>query len=166
MTLVSTVTVGSGGAATIEWTGIPQTGKDLLVLLSGRSTNAGNTVYPAFNSDTTASNYSARSLFGDGSSVLSSTLTGSDGRYSGRIPPSTYTANTFGSLMIYVPNYTSSNAKSFATDSVTENNATASIQLLVASNWTGTSAITGVLLALESPGTFAQHSAASLYIIS
>jgi len=38
MDLVTTVTVGAGGAAAIEFTGIAGTGKDIVIVLSSRST--------------------------------------------------------------------------------------------------------------------------------
>ena len=39
-TLIETITVGSGGASSIEFTGIPQeTGADLVVRLSARQSN-------------------------------------------------------------------------------------------------------------------------------
>jgi hypothetical protein len=42
------------------------------------------------------------------------------------------TAGTFSNSEIYIPNYTSSNQKSFSSDSVTENNATSAIAILSA----------------------------------
>lgn len=162
MTLVSTVTVGSGGAASIEFTNIPQTGKDLLILTSLRATT-GSVVtgdYLRFNNDS-GSNYTAIRLRGTGSSVDSSTTTGTE--FTQIVNGNTSTSSTFSNNSIYISNYTSSSAKSVSADYVVENNATDSRQQLHAFRWSGTAAITSILM---TGLTYPQHSTASLYIIS
>jgi hypothetical protein len=158
MQLVSTVTLGSA-AASIEFTSIPQTGTDLLVTLSARSGNTLRTLIVNFNSS--GSGYSARALLGTGSSPTSFTTT--DGSV-GQINSTSQTASTFGNMSIYIPNYTSSVAKSVSTDSVWENNGTEAYQMLYASTWSGTAAITSVKLI--PPSTFGEFSTASLYTIT
>ena len=64
---IQTVTVGSGGASSIDFTSIPQTYTDLCVVLSARGTNAGtgaNDGHLTFNSSSTG--YSSRLLYGTG----------------------------------------------------------------------------------------------------
>jgi len=168
MSLVSTVTVGSGGAASIEFTGIAGTGKDLLVLLSGRGVEAATlTDYYLELNGVTAANYNSRLLYGSGSSAASTTSTGyiNGAIRAGWVPSSNATASTFGNDLIYISNYTSTTNKSISTDSVTENNATVSNQNLTAGSFTSSSAITSVKLYVAGVN-FAQHSTASLYIIS
>jgi hypothetical protein len=162
MTLVSTVTVGSGGAASISFSGIAGSGKDLLILVSSRNANSTSELRVNFNSDS-GSNFTSRFLVGDGSSAVSYTSTNS---YSpvGDNNGSGSTVNTFSDHAIYVPNYTSSVGKSFSTDGVSENNGTTAYQNIVTSRWSGTAAITTVTL--TGGGDFSQHSTASLYIIS
>jgi hypothetical protein len=161
MTLVSTVTVGSGGAASIEWSGIAGTGKDLLIVVSGRN-SAGDQIALTLNSDTTNANYSRRLLTGYNGGVTS---TSASARPTIRIVDNTQTASTFSNNLIYIPNYTSSVAKSILIDNVDEgNNAFVNTEIAAAS-WSGTSAITTVTLAILG-GTIVQHSTASLYIIS
>jgi len=163
MTLVSTVTVGSGGAASIEFTGIAGTGKDLLVVLSGRAASSAirNDLSVSFNGVTT--NRSYRSLYGTGSNAFSSnggqisTFAGATGANA--------TSNTFSSAFIYVSNYAVSAAKAVSIDAVTENNATEAWQEILAGSWNVTDAITTFTLT-PSGSTFVQHSSASLYIIS
>ena len=78
------------------------------------------------------------------------------------------TANTFASDAIYVSNYTSSVAKSVSVDGVSESNTGDAFRYglgISAGNWTGTSAITSLLISADS-SNFDQHSTASLYIIS
>lgn len=163
MTLVSTVTVGAGGAASIEFTGIAGTGKDLLVLLSGRTTDANvGTLQIRLNNN--SGNYAVKYIEGYGNTQESSQIT-SDYLYRARTPGSNDTSNTFGNLSMYVSNYTSSATKSISIDNVTENNATGARQQIMAANSALTSAVTSIQLAFIT-GNFVQYSTASLYIIS
>lgn len=157
MTLVSTVTVGSGGAASIDFTSVPQTGTDLLVVLSGRSTDTNRAVGLYFN---TSNQVTGRLLAGDGSTATSR----SAATDVGQLPPSSATSSTFGNNSYYIPNYTSSTAKSVSVDSVTETNATGAFQFIVAGSSSLTSAITA--LKLTAVTSFAQYSTASLYTIT
>lgn len=166
MTLVSTITVGSGGAAAIEFTGIPQTGKDLYIVLSSRSSSAttgGRVVRLRFNGNSTS--YSTRSLRGSGSAAFTTSTSAAAQLNFGESPAANETANTFGSDAIYVSNYISSDNKSVSVDSVSENNATAAQQRITAGLWSQTSAITSVTLFNED-SSFVQNTTASLYIIS
>lgn len=156
-TLIETVTVGSGGAANIEFTSIPQTYTDLKIVLSGRSTIADNAVKGAFNGST--SNFSQRIVFGNGSSAASNTPSNNTLCY---MNFSSDTASVFANSEIYIPNYTGSTNKSFSSDSAQENNATTSYQILLAGLWSQTAAITSITLSNAS-GSFAQYSSASLY---
>ena len=159
MELVSTVTVGSGGAASIEFTNIPQTGKDLLVKYSIRRSNTNDIFDIDFNSF--EGTYSNRRLDGDGSTASSRTITGEGIR--GYITTSSDTSNTFASVDVYVANYTSSVAKSISVDGVTENNATSANQFLIAASASTTNPVTSLRIQALS---LVQHSSASLYIIS
>jgi hypothetical protein len=162
--LIETIEVGSGGAASIEFTGIPQDGVDLVVLASLRNTIGtdirGINLY--FNSDT-GSNYSYLSLKGDGSAASSSNGTATALEV-GWMPGATTTANTFGSAKIYISNYTSGTAKSTSSDAVTENNGTTAYASLFANSWSGTAAITSITI--DSSGDIEEYSTASLYKIT
>jgi len=48
MQLIETVTVGAGGSSLITFSNVPQTGTDLLVTVSGRSTGSSNTHFELF----------------------------------------------------------------------------------------------------------------------
>ena len=164
MTLVQTVTVGSGGAASIDFNTIPQDADDLLVVLSGRNTSTSNSVAFRINGDT-AANYRYRRLAGTGSIVVSDNGTADTSGLFGNVATSGSTANTFSNVGVYIVNYKSSVAKSWSSDSVGENNATAAPQEITAGLWTGTAAITS--LSIYVSGTnLAQHSIASLYKIT
>lgn len=161
MSLVQTVTVGAGGAANIEFTTIPQDATDLLLVLSCRPTGTEANVQVYFNSDNTDANYSVRRLNGNGSTASSNSYAYPQIGYT----RSDYTASTFASLQLYIPNYTSSVAKSFSSDTVAENNATTSNQGIHAGSWSGTSAISTLRIDPKFGTSWAQHTTASLYKI-
>lgn len=158
--LIQSITVGSGGAANIEFTSIPGTYTDLLLKLSLRS----DRVFPidgitlAFNNST--SNFTVKRLMGDGTTATSDTS------FSVIISASTATSNTFSNNDIYIPNYNSSNNKSFSADSVAEDNATYGRTDLLSGLWSDTSAITSIKLTPILGTGFVQYSTAYLYGIS
>jgi hypothetical protein len=160
-TLIASSTVGSGGAATIDFTSIPATYTDLVLKVSARSTD--NTGDLGIKLNTSTSSFSRKVLRGSGSAA--SSTSGSD-NYVGGLNPSTYTASTFGNAEIYIPNYAGSTNKSISVDSITENNATEAFAFMVASLWSNTAAITGISLYNFTSGNLAEHSTASLYGIS
>ena len=160
-TAIATVTVGSGGAANIEFTSIPGTYTDLLIKFSGRASTTETAFSLQFNGNTSTANYSYRTLQGDGANVSSTNET-SLGFIGARINPSDSTASTFGNAEIYIPNYASSNQKSVSIDSVSENNATTARMMLTAGLWNQTSAITSIKLYVVS-ANLAQYSTATLY---
>lgn len=154
---ISTVTVGSGGAASIDFNNIPQTYTDLHLLVSIREeTSASAVAFIKFNN--TTANRSERYLQGNGSSAVSGTTTVL--QFIACQPSDT--ANTFGNASIYIPNYTSSNYKSVSSDSVSENNATSAFSRLVAGLWSDTSAINQITITTNT-GDVAQYSSATLY---
>lgn len=158
--LISSVVVGAGGSATIDFNNIPQTYTDLKLVVSARGTqtfsNSGNfyTIRP----NGLNTNLSSRYLISIGTSAAT-------GNYQpfGYMPSSDYTANTFGNNEHYLGNYTSSNFKTFATLSVNENAAATVYALLVDQGlWSATTAITSLSL-VPGNGNFAQYSTAYLY---
>jgi hypothetical protein len=161
-TLISSVTVGSGGAASMGFTSIPATYTDLVVKVSARDDRALTVdgVLISFNGST--SNFTNKYLDGDGASTSSGTLA----RLTANAPGATATGSVFGNGEIYIPNYASSNYKSFSGDSVTENNATAALAGLFANLWSDTAAITSITLTPSNGTLFDQYSTAYLYGIS
>jgi hypothetical protein len=164
--LIETIEVGSGGAASIEFVGIDQTGVDLALLLSTRQDAFGhNQIIMRFNSDS-GSNYSFKELVGNGSSAASSGATSTtSARIKTASPGPSETANTFGSSNVLISNYTSSNAKSISADSASETNAAAAYLSITANVWTGTAAITTITLTGDG-ANFVEFSTASLFKIT
>lgn len=161
-TAIATVTVGSGGAANVEFTSIPGTYTDLVVLHSLRGESAGpHNVKLNLNGST--STMKMRSVESNGVSVGSDTSTTQ--MYVGVCPGSTQTASTFSNSLIYIPNYASANNKSSSGDGASEANSSSASQAylnLNANLWSNTNAITTITLALSS-GNIAQYSTATLY---
>ena len=155
---IASVTVGSGGAANIEFTSIPGTFDDLVVHASLRGTTAQlyELTYLEFNNST--ANLSSRGLEGNGSTVSSYT---NPTIYINAANGANSTSDTFSSHFIYVPNYAGGTNKSVSVDGVTENNATTAYASIQAGLWSQTGAITS--LKLKPTGNFVQHSTATLY---
>lgn len=156
--LISTTTVGSGGAATIVFSSIPQTYTDLKVLFSGRRSNAAGSFYVSFNGVTT--NLSSLRMEASGSSATFTVDSSNIFAYG--INASSYTASIFGSAEIYVSDYRSSSFKRVSINALNENNATEAYSSLIGGLWSSTDAITSLTISLSS-GSIDQYSSASLY---
>lgn len=166
MRAIQTVTVGAGGAASIDFNSIPQTYTDLQIVISARSSRTSD-----FRDDhcirfngNTGNNYTVRNLNAIANSIGSGTDT-STSFFRMPMPSNagTVTSNTFGNSSIYIPNYTSSNQKSISTDNVMENNSTTNWALtMTAGLWTQTAAITSISIFPEI-GSYMQYSTATLY---
>ena len=165
---IASVTVGAGGALSITFDNIPQNFTDLTLKLSLRDTGSGSNINVAFNTTTlSGTQYSTSRLYGQPNvpNVVSDAFTGQPAAYAGWLTfdaSGIYTANTFASMELYIPNYTSSNQKSLQMDGVSENNSTTATLGLHSGLWSGTAAITTVYL--QTGGTlFKQYSTATLY---
>ena len=164
-TLISSVTVGSGGAATMAFSSIPSTYTDLVLLVSARTDEAGaNWSQSNITFNGSATGYTNRYLLGTGSATSSGTV-GTTFVYGGRGTGAGATASTFGNSFVYIPNYAGSNNKSVSTDDVTENNATAALAFLSAGLWSNSAAINSITIT-ASGCNFVQYSTAYLYGIS
>jgi hypothetical protein len=168
--LIGKVTLGSNSSS-IEFTSIPGTYTDLIVVASLRGDQAGGNVYHGtvlqFNSST--SNYSSRELGSSGSGVSSTSrnVVG-NGMYVGNANGDSATASTFSSLEIYIPNYGGAANKSVSVTQASENNGTEAYLTALAGLWADTAAITSVkLLPFSGHGNnFLTHSSAYLYGIT
>lgn len=160
MTLISTVTVGAGGASSIDFNSIPQTYTDLHIILSARTAYSSVFQYVTVGLNGTGTT-SAKNLLGNGGSVSSN----SNNQVDGAIPAATSTALTFSNVQLYIPNYTSSTSKVISVDGVGENNSTTAYQALTALLSSTTSAVTSLSLGFAGQSAV-QYSTASLYGIT
>lgn len=156
---IGTVTVGSGGAATIQFSSIPATYTDLELVYSTRDDRGGtqNGVNISINGST--SDFTNTGMQGNGTSTLASF---NIPRFVAYNNASGSTANTFANNSIYFINYASSNNKVFLSDSAEENNATTALILLGVNRWSVTNAITSITLTPDT-ANFVQYSTATLY---
>jgi hypothetical protein len=161
--LLAESTVGAGGTSAITFNNIPQNYTDLVVKISGRTTEAANftTIVLTFNGS--ASGYSRRFIQGYNSSIASSQGSSETSLNLGYINGNNSTASTFGSMEIYIPNYTSANNKSVSIDAAQEiNQATQAVLWLNAGLWANVSAISRIELT-PAGGSLSQYTTATLY---
>ena len=159
---ISTATVGSGGAANMEFTSIPATFTDLSIFISSRSTTSGDIDNFKIYFNGANSDRSSKFLLGRPGvpSVTSVTLSTSQ---TGFTNGDTATASTFGSAFYYIPNYAGATVKAFSGDSASEFN-TASTQLGIDANlWNITSAITSIVISPQSGANWKEFTTATLY---
>ena len=159
-TFIAATTLNSTVAST-TFSSIPGTYTDLLLKISSRG-SGGIEVY--FNSKTPGSEYTERRLNAYSGSISSDTGNSSisisvTGGYS------SYTASTFGSTEIYIPNYASGNNKSASLDGVAENNSSTNAMQMTAGLRSNTAAITSIILQ-SYEGNFVADSTFYLYGIT
>jgi hypothetical protein len=162
MQLIETKTLGAA-AALIEFTSIPQTFTDLLLLISARGTNASTEVEGFLTFNGSSADFSSRVLYGNPPGGNAVSFTG--GYTAGPISANSSTANTFANTSVYIPNYSGSANKSFSVDSVNENNATTAFTFIVSGLWSNTAAITSIGIQ-ATPGNLNTGTTASLYGIT
>lgn len=163
MQLIATVTVGAGGAASMELPGIPATFDDLALVVSARVTNVG--IYEqdlaiTFNGNT--SNRISRRLFGNATSNgLSQSRTD---LLIGQVVSALNSTPSFSKTSVYIPNYRLATAKSYSSDSgqVAFASADGNWANLIAGTWSDNAAISSIQI-FPSSGTFVQGTTASLY---
>lgn len=155
---IQTITVGGGGAASIDFTSIPSTYKHLQIRILGKAANNGNTTY-RFNSDSGA-NYSWHSLYGSGSSAAAYSGASSTLMYTGEV----YTnANIFSAEIVDILDYANTNKyKTMRALSCVDLNGGGSIQL-DSGSWRSTAAISTISIYPPSAGSFSQFSSFALY---
>lgn len=160
MKLIETITVGSGGSASIVFNSIPQTFTDLYIVFSLRGTTSANSVEIRLFPNGVGGSDRLLYAFGSGGA---GTNTSSNLR--GVTSAATASSNTFGSGGVYLPNYTLTGAKNISMTSLSENNNSVADLYVLGGTSTTTAAVTSFTISPVS-GNFAQYSSASLYGIT
>jgi len=160
---ISTVTVGSGGAASIDFTGIPQIYTDLLLKISARTNRAAGYDFPAIKFNGSSAGYTDKVIYGSGSNTASESNNSTSYAFGYFINAATSTSNSFSNSDFYIPNYTSSNNKSMSQEVVYENNGTTAFQSLASNLWSNTSPITSINITPVNGAVFTQYSTFTLY---
>ena len=160
--LIETIEVGAGGAASIEFTAIPQDGVDLVLLVSGKcdSANTDETLRVDINND--FDNQVGVHFRGTGTSVINGTGQGFKGKINGLGSTS---ANIWNNASLYFSNYTETGTKVFSSDNVTEENRSYAITHMGSYQYLGTLPITAITIAAGA-GNIVQYSTVSLYKIT
>jgi hypothetical protein len=157
--LISSVTVGAGGSATMDLTSIPSSYTDLRVYVSARSVRAQTQdgMNIKFNSST--SSFTTRYIGNIGGGLSSYTATTA----CGSIPAATANASTFSCTSIYITDYAGSGNKTFSIESVRPNNSATVFEIDVMNGiWSNSSAITSISFYNDN-SNFAQYSTAYLF---
>jgi hypothetical protein len=161
---ISTVTVGSGGAANIEFTSISSAYTHLQLRYFERATGSYNGGYVdgiQFNSDT-GSNYSWHELLGDGSSASAAAGATQTSMRAGRMPAGGVTASVFGTTIVDILDYANTNKyKTIRLLGGYDSNGGGTVDF-GSGNWRSTSAISSIKL-IPAAETFAQYSSFALY---
>ena len=161
---IATVTVGSGGQSTIEFTSIPSTYKHLQIRWICRDNRVGDASdsIVRFNSDT-GSNYSWHQLIGDGVSAASYATTSQTSARVGFQTGTTSGSNVFGATVIDILDYANTNKyKTMRNLAGFDMNTNGSIALNSAL-WMSTSAITSIVFAPRLGSLYSQYTQFALY---
>lgn len=167
--LISSVTVGSGGASSIDITNIPSTYKDLLVIASARSTRASNVtdgldMYLITSGGVVSTGYTYKGIQSSGTAIYNTNTSYEQG-WGGAAPADSATASTFSNTTFYISNYAGSTPKSYSVDSSAGNNSTEGWNSINSEINSTTSAITGLRFFCGN-GNLVQYSNFYLYGIS
>jgi hypothetical protein len=162
---IATVTVGSGGQSTVEFTSIPSTYKHLQIRAIGRGGNSdvATTYTLRFNSDSSAS-YSYHRMLGTGSamSAIGGGSTSEMYLYAG-LTGANASSNVFGVSIWDILDYASTTkTKPIRFLGGLDNN-TSGFVGLGSGGWFNTSAITSIRLATDGGTNFTQYSTFALY---
>lgn len=162
-TLISSQVLGSS-AASVTFSSIPQTYKDLVLRVSARSDAASITEnFSLTFNGSSASNYSFTYIQGDGSSPIS-TNQSNVARISERAAVGNgATSNTFGNSEIYIPSYTLSQYKPISSIGVGETNGSTAYIQANAGLWSVTSAITSITFNIQNGTNILSGSSFYLY---
>ena len=161
---IQTITVGSGGAASIELTSIPSTYQHLQIRLIGRTnrTQARESMDFRLNG-VTSSSYAYHFIYGDGSSVSAGAGASQTLIDSFDFAGATATASIFGAAIIDILDYavTSKNKTVRVFGGADRNGA--GLVALSSGLLTSTDAVTSVTIFPANGNNFVQYSTAALY---
>lgn len=165
---LATVTVPSGGAASITFAGIPTGYKHLQIRALARNNDASgglNFMRAKLNSDATSGNYRGHYLYGSGSSASAGDVAGAaSGLPCGYSAGNTNTASTFAVTVLDILDYANT-SKNKTTRALTgaDFNDTSGGLTFVSGLYISTNAITSIEI-VSSVGTgFIQYSSFALY---
>jgi hypothetical protein len=162
---IATVSVGSGGAANVEFTSIPSTYTHLQIRAISRSdrvSSAGDGMIVRLNSDT-GNNYAYHYIQGDGASATA----GADSSVSSMIIPrsgsASQTAGIFGVTVLDILDYKNTNKyKTIRTLGGNDANGSG-IVAFFSGLWQNTNAVTSITIDQQNGPNFVQYTQFALY---
>jgi len=160
---IATVTVGSGGASSVEFTSIPSTYAHLQIRGISRSTGGGSSgnVYLQFNGVTTSS-YAWHWVYGDGSSATASSGSSDTSAFVVRTAYTSATSSIFGAAVIDILDYTNTNkTKTVRALSGHDNNGSG-FAWFSSGLFNSTNAISSITIKAQD-GNFLQYTSFALY---
>ncbi len=159
---IASLSAGSGGVASFDFTGIPATYTDLYVSLSARSANSSNFDNPRIAINTSTTGFSRIEFYSENATLGSEF---SSDRIIGVCPAGNTLSNSFGALKMYIPNYVgTSNNKSYSVMSTSQHNTSTPRALwYLGGIWANSAAISQITITLNSGANFVQYSTATLY---
>ncbi len=161
---IATVSVGSGGSSSIDFTSISSSYKHLQLRLIARGgIGSSNSSYINLNLNNDSSGvYAAHQLFGDGSSASANAFTSQNTIYTNRIGGGTTGSSGFGAVVIDLLDYTStSKYKTIRALGGFDDNGSGRMAM-TSGLYQSTSAINRITLTPEA-GSFPQYSHFALY---
>lgn len=160
MTLVGSVTVGAGGASSLEFSNIPATGKDLVVLGSIRCSSWGVNLTLELNGS--ASNFSSKGLLYNGTSVAAY---GSPSNWVGVVNGTNRATNVFSNIRIDIANYATTQNKGIQANNAYADFQTAAYPSFHNLVWSNSATINSIKLVPEDK-TWLEGTILSVYTIS
>lgn len=163
---IATVTVGAGGAASIDFTAVSGIYSHLQIRGIARTANAvtygGLRLQVGNGSADTASNYSTHDLTGDGSTATAGATANNTNIFIGSIASASLGSNIFGTSVIDILDYASTNKyKTVRTLAGVDGNGSG-FSRLFSGSWRSTSAIDTIKI-FSTSGNFVQNSTFALY---
>jgi hypothetical protein len=160
---ISTVSVGSGGASSVEFTSIPSTYSHLQIRGIARSTNSVTSVNISLQfNGVTSSSYAWHWIYGDGSSVVASNDSNTTLAYVARGAGASASSSIFGAAVIDILDYANTNkTKTVRALSGHDNNGSG-YAWFASGLFNSTNAISSITIKAQD-GNLAQYSRFALY---
>ena len=160
---IATITVGAGGASSIEFVDIPQTFAHLQVRGIFRADGTGGPGLSARLNSDTGDNYARHGLSGDGASA-SAFGVGADNFMSvGGMPTTSQTAGKFSALVLDILDYASTSKKTTVRSLCGQDYDGSGDIMLRSGLWMSTAAVSSITFLDTSGRNFVQYSQAALY---
>lgn len=159
---IATITVGSGGAASVTFSSIPATFTHLQIRFIARTT-ASNNIQVYFNTDSSNTNYAFHNVRGDGATASALAFASGVGNALLLVNEgSSITANTFGAGVVDILDYANTNKYTTARSLGGNDNNGSGVVGLNSKLWLNTAAVNSIEL-LSSGNNLQQYSHFALY---